>query len=439
MPYEAGQRLPGERASRLGHLDVLKSPLVNELCASFEDVGFRYKDPPAKWEVVSTGGQPLGIVFAVDGSLQVIEGELPPHKALAFVKTALLRVDRAALDSIDRQFPHPYALRDLMADSALYHATVFPMRHISVEGRSVYDAVRTAIFESVNDASLEGEPMETLRWLAYEKWDGTEKSLPAFECPHCGDDSATLPFDAQCGPCPRCGQELLLTDMLGFHLEMSEDAASNSVATAYMLIHETLLLFTGIRYYWENKRDVLKDCLFMKDGPLYLRAQYSKLVAPIRRFLQRARDEGVDICLLGQEKSGAFFDHLALIGRTAPTGSIFIPGHKYIRAEIQYRPASGAPYGKDTNYGAKVFLKLDDRHQSMLNIPTGEYVQEPTVGDLIGNERIFATIPTLLSIQHEGALFPIELAHNVASLSTYPSAKVLSMFAEAVHQVKAAP
>ncbi|MDZ4339926.1 MAG: hypothetical protein U1B94_06900 [candidate division NC10 bacterium] len=439
MPYEAGQRLPGERASRLGHLDVLKSPLVKQLCETFEDTQFRYKEPPAKWQAIPGGGDPLRIVFAVDGSLQVIENELPPNKALAFVKTALLRVDRTALDTIDRQFPHPYAIRDLMTDSALYHATVFPMRHVSVEGMNGYDAVRTAIFQSVNDASLEREPMETLKWIAYEKWDDTQKSLPAFECPHCGDNGATLPFDAERGPCPRCGNELLLTDMLGFHLDMSDEAASNSVATAYMLIHETLLLFTGIRYYWNNRRDVLADCLFIKDGPLAMRAQYSKLVAPIRRFLQRARDEGVEVCLLGQEKSGAFFDHLALIGRGAPTGSIFVPGHEYIRAEIQYRPANGAPYGKDTNYGSKVFLKLDERHQSVLNIPTGEYAREPTVEDLIGKDRIFATIPTLLSNQHEGALFPIELAHNVASLSTYPSAKVLSMFAEATQQTKATP
>ena len=37
MPYDAGQRLPAERASRLGHLEVLKSDLVRKLCNSFED------------------------------------------------------------------------------------------------------------------------------------------------------------------------------------------------------------------------------------------------------------------------------------------------------------------------------------------------------------------------------------------------------------------
>jgi hypothetical protein len=92
---------------------------------------------------------------------------------------------------------------------------------------------------------------------------------------------------------------------------------------------------------------------------------------------------------------------------------------------------AGAPYGKDTNYGAKVFVKLSERHRMVLSIPTGTYQRNPTFGHLIGASRILATLPALLSSQYEGGLFPVELAHNVASLSTYPSAKVLAMFAEA--------
>ncbi|MBC8456400.1 MAG: hypothetical protein H8D67_00195, partial [Deltaproteobacteria bacterium] len=91
--------------------------------------------------------------------------------------------------------------------------------------------------------------------------------------------------------------------------------------------------------------------------------------------------------------------------------------------------------GKDTNYGAKVFVRLSHYHQMVLNIPTGEYVKNPTVSNLIGAERVFATLPTILSSQFEGALLPIELAHGVASLSTYPSAKILKIFAEAKGQM----
>ncbi|MBN2532747.1 MAG: hypothetical protein JXB88_07650 [Spirochaetales bacterium] len=50
---------------------------------------------------------------------------------------------------------------------------------------------------------------------------------------------------------------------------------------------------------------------------------------------------------------------------------------------------------------------------------------------LIGIKRIIATLPKLLSNRYEGALIPIELANGIASLSTYPSAKILELFADA--------
>lgn len=435
MPYKAGERLPAERASRLGHLDVLKSELVKKLCKSFENPVQCPVSTNCSWEAMPSNGEPLALVFGVDGSMQVIESETPPYKALAFIKTALLRIDRAALSSIDEELPHPFALRDILADSALYHATVLPLRYVVVPGMSVYDAVREIIFESVKDASLDGEPFETLKWIVYEKWDGKKKHLPPFECPHCeGKDAATLPYDAEEGSCPNCKGKLFLTDMLGFHQEMAPDSTPETVATAYMSIHETLLLFTGVRYFWERKKEVLSNCLFVKDGPLSIRAQYSKLVAPIRRFLAFSRDQGYPVHLIGQEKTGAFADHLQLIGNNAPIQSLFIPSDKYIKEQIQYRPDRGAPYGKDTNYGAKVFVRFSHYHQMVLNIPTGEYVKNPTVSNLIGAERVFATLPTILSSRFEGALLPIELAHGVASLSTYPSAKILKIFAEAKGQ-----
>ncbi len=135
--------------------------------------------------------------------------------------------------------------------------------------------------------------------------------------------------------------------------------------------------------------------------------------------------------LIGQEKTGAFADHLQLIGNNAPIQSLFIPGNQYIKEQIQHRPNRGASYGRDTNYGAKIFVRINHYHQMVLNIPTGEYVENPKFSNLLGAERIFATLPKILSAKFEGALLPIELAHGVASLSTYPSAQILKIFAEA--------
>jgi hypothetical protein len=314
--------------------------------------------------------------------------------------------------------------------------TVFPLRYVSVPGMSNYDAIRQIVFESLKDPSLDGEPLETLKWLIYEKWDGRRKSLAPFQCPYCEQEVAVLTYDADEGMCPnpRCRGKLFVTDFLGFHQEMAPDSAPDSIATSYMLVHETLFLFTAVRYFWQQQKQLLGRCLFVKDGPLSIYSQYSKLVEPIRRFLDFAQENGTPIYMIGQEKSGRFADHLQLIGQHAPAESIFIPDSIYITEQIQHRFTRGKTYGEDTNYGAKVFVKLSEYHCMVLSIPTGRYRADPTYADLIGADMIFATLPTILSNRYEGGLLPIELAHNVASLSSYPSAPILQIFAERARQ-----
>lgn len=437
MPYQKGSRLPGERASKLGHLEVIKSPLVQELCKNFEDPVCLPESFNTAWQPLPTGGRPLNIIFSSDGSIQTIEAPQPPYKAIAFVKTALLKLDQYAIAKLDKETPNPFAIRDLMKDSALFHSTAFPLRHVNIPGKNIYNAVREIIYESVKDKglndALDGAMMETLKWIAYEKWSPNPKShLEKYGCPHCHNEVATLPFDQEQGTCPGCHGEIFITDMFGLHLTMTEDFAPNQVASDYMAVSETLMIFTPIRYFWEHNREILKNCFLVKDGPLSLRATLSKLSAPIRRFFKFAKESGIEVSMIGQEKTGAFFEHLQLIGKTAPPGSIFVPNNTYIRDEIQHSNLSGI-YGQYTNYGAKVFIKYNDYHKMVINVPTGEqgeFVETPAVYHLIGIDRIIATLPEILSNRYEGALLPIELANGIASLSTYPSAKALELFTE---------
>ena len=429
MPYQAGARLPGERASKIGHIQVVSSPLVKELVDIFQTAVSPSELPHPVWEPTPAGHEPLKLVFAVDGSFQIVQSDGMPKRELGFVKTALLRMDWKAIERIDRAAPNPFQLRDLLKESAVYHATVFPLKLIGLNHMNTYDAVRTVIYQSLRDSSLGEEPYKTLKWLAYQQWNKNASRSPEFECPHCMKIIPGLPADSDTAPCNHCGGEVYLSDMIGFHLDMAEDAAPSSIATSYMTVHENLLLFTGIRHFWERREfDLLGEALFMKDGPLTLRGQYSKLVIPIRAFLQHAKDSGVTINIIGHEKSGLFFDHLQAIAPEAPSNSYFIPSEKYIRQEIQRRPDLGEQYGRRTNYGAKVFFNTDDSHHVVLNIPTGEYKEAEEIGDLIGAARILASIGQLKSYQHEGALLPIHLANGIASLSTYPSAQVLKLF-----------
>ncbi len=431
MPYQKGSRLGGERASKLGHLDVIQSELVNKIIEEFESPADLENSTSLNWvEFDAKQETQLNIVFSVDGSIQEIRSDQQPWRELAFVKVALLSLRQNEIDKLDRKSPHPLALRDIMKDSAIQHSTVLPLKNISLPGMNNCNAVRKIVFDSLKDASIDGIAMDTLKWLFYEKWTGdTGKSSPEFQCPHCEEVIAGLPYDAEIHSCSNCSEEVFISDVIGFHLEMADDSTPGTVASSYMLIYETLLLFTGIRFFWEqDKLDVLQKCLFIKDGPLTLRSQYSKLAIPIRRLFAYAKSIGVTIHMVGQEKTGSFVDHLELISRNAPSQSYFLPDNDYIRSEIQQRPTRSEDYGLRTNYGNKVFVKTDDYHSMVLSIPTGEYTDSDTIERLHGAVNIISALKGLISYKHENALVPIELANGVASLSSYPSAAILKLF-----------
>jgi len=420
-----------EKASKLGHLEVIKSDLVNKLIEQFEMPDQEEEGQAAHWQPIDFGEPPLRLIFAVDGSKQTIRSETKPYRELSFIKTVLLRLDQAAVKRLDKRDPHPMALRDILKDAALYHATVLPLKGIRLKDENNYHAVRRIIFDSFQDASLDAEPYKTLKWLAYEGWTDNKAMSPAFECPHCFEEIDGLPYMADTGECPRCKGELFLTDMIGFHLEMDENAAPESLATAYMLIHETLMLFTGIRHFLEKgKKNTLSRTLFFKDGPLTLRGQYSKLVIPIRRFFEYCKQEQIPIYVAGQEKTGTFINYLEIIGNGAPINSVFLPDNHYIRTQIQHRPERSEPYGKRVNWGNKIFVKLDPFQTMVLSVPTGEYTDSQGKESFLGLNKILGTLPRLVSYKYEGALVPIALANGVASLSSYPSATVLKMFAD---------
>ena len=153
--------------------------------------------------------------------------------------------------------------------------------------------------------------------------------------------------------------------------------------------------------------------------------------------MSRGLDEAVHV--VGQEKTGAFVDHLAGIGRFAPprdrgeAPSVAVLTHDFVRREVQRMPARANPYGLKTNWGEKMYLKIDPGAYMVLSVPTGQYLpnnDRPVVGDLIGLQRILATLPSLVSHKFEGALYPVELANGIASMSSYPSAAILQRFLE---------
>jgi hypothetical protein len=445
MPYAKGTRLPGEMASKLGHLEIIQSEWVQDLIQKFEFSSHEHEDlSETSWVSFDPKGvQPLPIIWAVDGSDSTVASNDYPKKEVSFVKTAMLTMDKIKLDKIDKDNPHPLLLQDALTGSALFHATVFPLKNIRTKKGTNYDAIRHIVRDSIQ-MDQDGEYYKTLKWLTYQQW--TEKrdiKSPSFQCPHCWenreDKMPRLSFDSDEGVCPSCKKSVFLTDMIGFHLDMGEDSAPASIASAYRDILEILMLVTAIRLTWcHSDKSLVSQTLFIKDGPLTLRGQYSKLVPSLRDFLEFSKKQSRPLHLIGQEKTGIFKDHLTSIVRFAPPKSreenlsFSVLSHNYVRKEVYRTPNLTNPYGMRTNWGEKVYVKVDPGTHLVINIPTGNYEMRgdfPGQTDLIGLQRILVTLPSLISHKHEGALFPIELANGIASLSSYPSAKVLQLFA----------
>ena len=441
MAYSSGGRLPDEHASKLGHLSVIKSPWVQSLIADFEAAENQNSEHDfSLWhDFDASQYESLKYIWAVDGSYARVKADPPMGKEVAFIKIALLSVDQKNLQKIDRRNPHPLLLQDIMANSALFHATVLPLKNIKTPLGSNYDAIRHIIFDSMQ-VDEDGQYFQTLKWLAYRKWNNTQVSSPKFDCPHCSKEIPGLPYDASKGVCPHCKREVLLTDMIGFHLDMEEDSASEKIISAYMLMMEHFMLFTIVRLLWHHPdKKIFSDTLFIKDGPLTLRSQYAKFVPLIREFIEHTKKEQRPIHIIGQEKSGIFYDHLSMLSKyvcpkeLGESPSVAVLSHEYVRKEVYRSGDLANPYGARTNWGEKVFVKLDPDTPLVLNVPTGEYIDDPQFprqANLLSFGRIMATLPILISRKYEGALFPVELANGIASMSSYPSAKILKQFIE---------
>jgi hypothetical protein len=87
-------------------------------------------------------------------------------------------------------------------------------------------------------------------------------------------------------------------------------------------------------------------------------------------------------------------------------------------------------YRNRVNYGAKVAVRLGPNHTLALNVPTGPFLFDPGLADLIGIEEIARTLSQVLSSAHENALIPVVLINQQASIAVEPSGSLLHAFVD---------
>lgn len=215
-------------------------------------------------------------------------------------------------------------------------------------------------------------------------------------------------------------------------MELHDDNTSESIAIALMQLIEHITLFSFIRVLYENNPERLGEVLFIKDGPLALFSQYSRLIPPMREFLSFINENHV-VNVVGVEKSGVFYEHAQIVDlKLDKVGDYFVPDNKYIFSNIKHGDYHTTQYGERVIYGSKVFMKLDEHETALFSIPIKQFTTNPKKEDFINIDSILQTLIGLKSRQFTNALLPIVAVNKIASMAMYPSNSILSRFTESM-------
>jgi hypothetical protein len=351
---------PTELANKVGHIKLIQDPMIQRMIECFED----YRPTPAGMIPTATGniepdGQcPIRQVITVDGGHQAVPNIARPERQVGFVQIAAQMVQMQTIEHL-RAHPmtDPRDVRSMLGRFTHHTLAALPLSGVHIPGLTVRQSLRETIHRFLSHYQL----YEALSYLVYWRWETQIPNPPSMDCLACGEVFELPRFDLRF-PCPRCKEEHNLSDYLGLVDQDSEDRSNAETVSNLRTILEALVLFSFIVRFRE-RHVIMRQTLFLLDGPLTLRAQLSRLVEPIRALIADQRDKGCPIYLVGVEKTGelrAFADSCA---STLPNaGDYFLPSTRYLLEEIYGRNFNEHTYRNRVNYGAKIVARVARDH-----------------------------------------------------------------------------
>lgn len=438
MPYHQlrGKR-PFERASKIAHAEIINNPTVK----SFID-GCEVPEPPPSADLrekireLPTGSGTISTIIAIDGGLsETWVREEFPSASVAFMTFGPLLLRVEDLESLDREpFIGPEDMRRLK--NVRRYTLVLPTRLVRADRHlSFLEGVRKTIHEFL--AQREGELQKALAWLLFREWlakpDRKAWEIPRCPNPECWEKEIKFfsgdPFEK---PCPRCGKPLYLSDGLRLYERIDEQQGAGGIVGYLLGALEQLVLVHLIRSIWEMKPILLREVLFLRDGPLAFFGVTAPLYKPMRelvQFLAEAPD-GPLLNLVGVEKTGEFVEHAALIEDVLSPGEVLVLDTEYIYRHVVPGTASSGAFGQNTYYGVKVITKGSANDTYVATVPTVGLKSNPNLDDLINGPEVLRTMTKLRCSMYDNALLPVVLANRLVSLAEVPSSEILKKFAK---------
>lgn len=385
-------------------------------------------------DVKATGANPIRHIVAVDsGYTEVPVQTRFPSSTVCFFQFGVLSFSVADLEGLEKQaFIDPEDMAKLKRIERLKLA--LPVRNVALkEELSVTASVRATLYEffarEMDGTSL----LESLRWFLFEEYGTPCGEYVLASCPECAERSVALSkaevTPSGRVPCPKCGKLLYLTDVFRLHEAIDDDIGAGGILGYVTTLLEQIILMHFVRLLLSQRPALLKEILFIKDGPLAFFGQTANMHAKMRSLVKFLLEKQ-NVFMAGLEKSGAFVEHAAEVAAAMADGSALILDNDYIyRYIIPGKADATSPYGRTTYYGAKIIFKSRHGGVYVVTVPTTEPLAKPGKKDLRNLDVVLTNIEKLRCDMYDDALIPVALVNKLVSLANHPSSKILQRFA----------
>lgn len=447
MGYASKGRKPIERASKIAHVEIIKNPDVQvylDKC-TLPSIPDAVSLEPLLSDLPAIDPAEVSVIIAIDGGYtETYVREDYPSASIVFFTFGPLLFNLQDLRALDaKRFIAPEDLQKLKQIER--YTLVLPTKGIRHSGQpSLTATIRQAIYEFFEKkrGTDQDQLLTSLRWFLFRRWMKQPNNGLRVELAHC-------PYDCGYGqilfgynepamkPCPACGERVYLTDVFRLHERIDEELGASGIVAYVMTMLEQLVLVHLIHNVLAMKPTLLRNILFIKDGPLAFFGLVAPLYRPMRELVEYLVSQpnglgGPTLRLAGLEKSGAFVEHAAAIQERLRPSSFFVVGDGYIRKHIVPGSDAGTVYGQNTYYGQKVFFRSQGGEMHVVTIPASSYQAEPKTSDLPHLYEILGLIAELRCSMYDNSLIPVALANKLVSLSDFPSQRILTAFAKQI-------
>lgn len=224
-----------------------------------------------------------------------------------------------------------------------------------------------------------------------------------------------------------------LTDVFRLHEAIDEDLGAGGIVAYVRNLIEHFIIIHTLKGLYEQRKETVKNVIFIKDGVLAFFGQTANMHSPMRSLLNFLVENKVFVNLVGVEKSGAFVEHALEIKDKMKNGQFFLLSNSYIYKYIKPGdPKESEAFGKTSYYSSKVFFKSKDDKIYVLTFPTQDrdVIIKPKREDFKNIDIILKHIELLKSDMYDNSLLPIALANKLVSISDHPSSSILEKFAK---------